>query len=377
MIVDIQDLPIASWTNPHVSEENFLANLNTPSPNRYRVNRLAETPKLKHVQNNLIANSEVYHRNYLEYLECCWGTHYGVILSPEIIWHVLMCELAQIVKDDPETYRYLFSESKEKQELIVESGSWVLPLDAIMSLLDNLIPSGIKKDVLVDFTTSTDRSRFVLMGTFADMASPFYNYSMLLCGITKVDMRGTEEDWMKLYLKWKDLRQYFPAESEYFDEVAMGLHELVKLPSRPLDERKNILKGMFYLERCGSGSDKEVCGWIADFFKKKPSPAYLENFPSNVSVVEYKELSTGFKFQMNLGLFSSNIQDGFLVPSFAFVVYQKIETPSVVVEKEPQLTIESEEVTAKPRKLEKEWLTELDKEILKEMRMEIDKEIIK
>ena len=46
-----------------------------------------------------------------------------------------------------------------------------------------------------------------------DMASPYYNYSMYLCGINKIKMGGTQEDWYTLTKTFNSLIDMFEGHS--------------------------------------------------------------------------------------------------------------------------------------------------------------------
>jgi len=35
--------------------------------------------------------ADAYHENYVGYLSRCWSDHLGAVVSPDIIWYMLMC----------------------------------------------------------------------------------------------------------------------------------------------------------------------------------------------------------------------------------------------------------------------------------------------
>jgi len=81
---------------------------------------------------------------------------------------------------------------------------------------------------------------------------------------------------------------------------------------------------MFSLERCGSGSQVEVSGWIRDFFIEQPSVPYPENFVSCISKIDYKNYNEGGKeYRLYAGLFTSEIENGYLVPAFNTQYFEK------------------------------------------------------
>jgi hypothetical protein len=267
-----------------------------------------------------ISEGQAFHRNYLGYLEKCWQDHQVAVVSPDILWYGLLCELTQIVKANADQYRNLFTTSAEKEEILIETPELVvMPLEQLVVELKKAVP--MNSDLFMpEFSTSTDRSKSAAIAAFCDMCSPYYNYGMFLCGIPAIDVRGTDEDWGKLYESWKTLKPVFQSFQSFFAKVEKALEGIILDANNP-----DFWKKMFYLEECGSGSQVEVTGWINDLFLETPQVRYVQNYSSNISVVPYKQYNTGKKYEMHQGLFFSKLVDGVLVPEFGKVVLEKIE----------------------------------------------------
>lgn len=75
---------------------------------------------------------------------------------------------------------------------------------------------------------------------------------------------------------------------------------------------------IFYVERCGSGHQQIVKGWFPELFDDFKGYKFMKAFPKHIAIVEYKNLSTDLSYKMKVGLFSSVINDGYLVPDFEF-----------------------------------------------------------
>ncbi len=264
---------------------------------------------------------EFRHLNYMEYLQMAWGNHYSVILSPDIFWFILLNESAGHIKDNSEHYRSLFTTASEgKTDIVVPTmDPQLIDLNLIADELRKLVPTDI--DIFIPrFSTSTPSSSFAFKAAFADAMSPYYNYMMLLCGIPKLQVQGTIEDWNQLsdgIEKLKGLLNKDESIIGYFDRIKNVAKSIINNIETP---NADFWKGMFSLDRCGSGSQVDVNGWIVDLYIKKPRPAYVNNFPTNVAKVSYTLINTGQKFEMKYGLFSSNNEDGFLVPDFGFII---------------------------------------------------------
>jgi len=291
-------------------------------PKNYK--KITKTQNLFYIEDNI--DSEYAHKNYLSYLLAAWDSHWGIVVSPDIIWYTLQCELTSIVGTHVDSYRDLFTTSQEKQEITVYSDSMtVMPLDTLMSAIADKVPSDIRA-FLPEFSTSTQRSLFARYAAFADMVSPYYNYGMFCCGFPAIDVHGDAADWRKLRASWNELGKLFTKHQDYIARVDSILD---KIYSSLYDA--NHWREMFKLDQCGSGHQYTVDGWFKNLFEQKPDLGFPENYPSHISLVAYKQLNTKKDYEMKQGLFSSKKEGGFLIPDFAHIIYEKTK-PVVTVE---------------------------------------------
>lgn len=275
-------------------------------------------------QINVPADAAITHRNYLEYLERCWSDHLGVVVTPDVIWFTLLTELAALVKSDAERYRPLFSETQEKQSIIIVTADPVeMPLDRLIESMRRLVPTDVEL-FLPEFSTSTPRSQHAFHAAFCDAASPYYSYSMMLCGFPAIDVRGTANDWLGMRMSWDYLTQEFiklNTKVPWFHRVRDVLVQCEAALGDP-----EWWKQMFVLTPCGSGSQTEVSGWFAELFRERPDPAYVGNFPTGVAQVSYRQLDLGKDYLMQDGLFYSAREGDFMVPDFGYTIHEKPQT---------------------------------------------------
>lgn len=330
------------------------------------IERRGKTPESNLLYISDTLKGQHFHNNFLEYLELAWGGHRGVVLSPDIFWYTVLCELANIIKDSPDKYRHLFTTTPKKTEILVQSDSLtVLPMDKISSALKTLIPDKFADSFLQRFSTTDDDSSGAMQSAFADAVSPFYDYGMFLCGIPFINLTGEKDDWMKIKESWSKIHQAFKDNGDYFCEVSKIIDGIIEHFSGNggIDFKK-----MFYLERCGSGHQVEVRGWIQKLFTKIPEDVqYSCNFPTHVSQVNYKQVDTQKNYQMHQGLFTSIPEDDLLVPSFGRIIFEvsphevkKEETEPK--EKTDRLELDTSKVEAKTRKLKANWTVEQEQD---------------
>jgi hypothetical protein len=273
---------------------------------RRRPGAVIEHPKLPLV--TIPEYADAFHSNYLEYLEICWGRHYGAVVSPHILWNVVLCELCTLIAEQPNKYRKLFTKSESKIEVSVP-GDTILNLSAIIECLRALVPTD--SDLFMPkFTTSTQGSLIADRVAFCDMVSPYYSYSMYLCGIPKIRVDGTPQDWEDFQTRLAKLAELLPDASKYLLRVKARI-ELMST------EDPAFWTKMFRLKECGSGHQATVEGWITEFFRKTPEGiAYVCNFPTCVSLAKYKQLETKQNYKLKTGLFASTLEDEILIPDF-------------------------------------------------------------
>ena len=265
-----------------------------------------------------VTELDVIHRNFLDYLVLCWGRHYGVVISPTILWNMVLSNLAFEVNRVPDTYRKYFTDSDEKKEIVVTQGGYLIDPQLLINKLRGLIPDDNMGDFFPKFSTDGDMSVLANQIAFLDMVSPYYNYGMLLCGIPKVKVLGTNEDWQWFMNHLGKLTGLLEEANDYLVGVAVRVAEIA--------QETADYSELFSLERCGSGSQVEVTGWIRDFFIEQPRVPYPENFVSCISKIDYKNYNEGGKeYRLYAGLFTSEVEDGYLVPAFNTQYFEKTD----------------------------------------------------
>jgi hypothetical protein len=252
-------------------------------------------------------------------------------LSPEIIWHIVLTEIALVINKEPDKYIYLFTDSdKQKQIVVTTDDPELIDLELIIENLKSLIPS----DTSMFFPTigADKRANFALNAAFADAMKVYYSYAIYRCGLPAVNVLGDYTHWGNMLFALGKLTATFPDLVDYFLRVAT---QVGKIYQSILDEKTDVqfFKDIFRLEKCGSGHQVEIKGWITDFFVEKPKLGYMQNFSSCVSHVPYKNLTTNKEFEIKSGLFTSqrieykgtNLPE-FLLPHFGFVIFENVKS---------------------------------------------------
>jgi len=136
-----------------------------------------------------------------------------------------------------------------------------------------------------------------------------------------VDILGSKDDWQIVTTNWRALMGLLQEPKEWLVAVEDWLNQILKHLG---DQSVTFWKDIFWLEKCGSGSQVEVRGWWAKVYREQPSPAYDHNFATHISLVDYRQIETEKDYQMKVGLFHSQLVNGALVPDFSSAIFEKV-----------------------------------------------------
>jgi hypothetical protein len=284
-------------------------------------------PKVEYTVKKEIVSSDIdqydlAHRNYLNYLDDAYSDDCGIIIRPDFIWFTILCEIASMIKKDPEKFRQYFSDAPEKQKISFhfnENGD--VPIDDILFEVMKKIPSNITEDLIVpDFTTLDEKSKFAFKCAFLDTVSPFFALFGLWCGYNKIKVLGEKSDYLLISKTLKKLNHIIPELKDYYDKCKSVIDDII---SNWDDSEfwKNICK-----TDSGYGSRK-IDGWFIRFFLAEGNGQLyyqLDDFPEHLAKVDYTDVENDQDYTMYVGILSSKLEDGYLIPDFNKIIAKKI-----------------------------------------------------
>jgi hypothetical protein len=291
----------------------------------------------------------------------CFAKHLPLALSPEVLLYTVLHEIAVTVKAYPESYRHLFSKDSGKQLIKVrhdglQLGNPQSPWHEVMPMfeaaLGKVLPSSVLEHAVPDFSTHTPITRAASMVAFMDMASPYYDYRVeTLCGIPKIRLLGTPEDYAKLSESCVELAALFSEHlSDYFEHLLPVVNKIAEQAHG--FEYDNDFWSSIYKHLSGSGNDS-MTGWLTAFlnytvegdntFVPKNAQYYdwkagmnltgwgrgydRSAIPSHVSSVPFIWEYLGTEIPMSFlgGVLSITNVDGYVTPGLGFAVLNKGE----------------------------------------------------
>ncbi|CAG8789137.1 6912_t:CDS:2 [Dentiscutata erythropus] len=272
-------------------------------------------------RNNLTDNS------VLERMQCNHGLvaailqayngHQHLCLSPDDIWLVIVQGVCHHIKLNPGTSRNSFIKPKEidiytETVLSVDPetkclvGNWPNCISQLVKAADKQmkrtnLPSLLQCNFSTTTTSSVIASRLALLDNTKNSCS--YNLG-IFCGIPKVTLKGSSDDWVLIQKKLDALRPLFPELDFWFNRVGKVVSKLIETYNGEVDQKfwKSIAK-----EEYGCGGPPELTGWVTSFFPYDSSgeivkkwldesllPSGRVTIPFKVESGERKKFISGF-----------------------------------------------------------------------------------
>lgn len=230
---------------------------------------------------NIIAKSEApdslvvfgYH-SFFNGMYQAYADHRPFVLSPDMIWLLISQGFARHVNANSESLRKEFVDFDGKSSLIVRNDS--LKLDSPASSWEKIFPEFTKQisahtgsDLInilsSDFSTTTPVEKVASEITIMEAMEPYFEFIVMrvVCGIPEITLKGTTEDWQKIYSKTQKLRKYDL--KWWTDELEPILSEIIKTSKGEID--KVFWRNMFkYHSKKEYGAPNIIDGWVVKFF---------------------------------------------------------------------------------------------------------------
>lgn len=200
-----------------------------------------------------------------------YNEHRPFVLSPDIVWTMIMQGFAHHINSNPEAFRKHLVKFDGKMQLLIHQNranrgkTW----EELFSIHAKQIAMNTNQDIAnildTDFSTSSPVTKAVSQITVMYTMRNYFDYlvSVPLCGIPEVILEGTPEDWEKILKKSELLRKY---ELEWWiDELQPVLTELVEASKGNINNE--FWRNMFKFHRTMDCMNPDfVDGWIVKFF---------------------------------------------------------------------------------------------------------------
>ena len=148
-------------------------------------------------------------------VHCAFAEHRPLVLSPDIIWLTICQGFGHHVLNNPEALRPHIVDFEGKQGIRIESECWGSLEDwrKIVSDFGDRLELAVKHELAdvmrCDFSTSTMDTRVASQIVLMHTMQRYFAYEVVcICGIPRVTLRGTVDDWREIQSRVRALAQY-------------------------------------------------------------------------------------------------------------------------------------------------------------------------
>lgn len=314
---------------------------------------------------------------FFKTLQDCFNMHLPFALRPEVLWYLVVHEVATAVRLNPERYRLYFSSSKDKILTTLNCDSYTLPTDwspviaQFGAMLQDQMPTELGSILCSEFSTSSAETNAATNVAFMEAASPFYDYRMrLLCGLPLIRLEGEVADYVKLAENARALKLMFGKDlGLYFTHLIPVLDKIAEQAAgAPVDHE---FWGAIYNHDSGSGGSDgsdDLGGWITTFVNyvrtlapvdehshfgpakvtvtPKPEAVFdwhqkkrwltVGMVPNHVSAADFLLAKPGTDFEVPMkfigGMLGVDIDDGYVSPKLSYGVLVGESDKAAIIE---------------------------------------------
>ena len=248
-------------------------------------------------------NYEQCDNHFINAVLLAYNNHTGLRLTPDDLLSVIALNVSQTVNKHSEEMRKLFVDHDEKKKLTViyngtttkdNSKLWEYFMTEMSKLVDTETKTAF--ELKADFSTSTPTTRFVTNAIQLSTFKEYFSYGfMCMCGIPKVHLEGTLDDWNQLQAHYTHVKRVFQDNGFfYLDNWFNAMDVLINLfvDMRALgegeveatQEMKDLWSRVVTYVPYGSGGQKYLSGWIQLLF------AGDKDFPKNSNILNMETL---------------------------------------------------------------------------------------
>ncbi|CAG8627436.1 3532_t:CDS:1 [Funneliformis caledonium] len=206
-----------------------------------------------------------------------YNNHQHLRLSPDDIWLTIAQGVSHHINYNAEKFRHYFVDHEGKKEISISAGDilveknsciegdWPEAVKRLVVKTDKAVEKiDIKSLLECNFSTTTNNSLTASRIVLLDMVKAYFSYKVcMLCGIPKVTLEGTLEDWEKVQEKVIRLRQLNLDLDFWLDRLDPVICKLIETYKGEIDEEfwSKIASSISF----GSGP-RNISGWMMAFY---------------------------------------------------------------------------------------------------------------
>ena len=273
-----------------------------------------------------------------------------IVISPDIIWLLISQGFSRHITNNAEEFRKDFVNFDGKKELVVEvkditlgnpNNNWEQIFPQFSKQIADNTSNELVDILTADFSTTTPTTKIASQITIMEFFKVYFNYKVVMagCGIPKITIEGTTEDWEKVLQKTQYISKY---------KLEWWTSELEPILKQIINATKGDFKKKFWMNMVKThtkksyGSNTSLDGWIIKFFpyteagqKLKFKPVIsIDNLAPELVKVPFifddKTINKSFEMEFWSGFigWTQNRTDFTLRPQIAWAVSHRKENPN-------------------------------------------------
>jgi hypothetical protein len=224
--------------------------------------------------------------NLIETLYFAFQYHLGIRITPSIIWLQILHGIGNHINNEPEKWRSHCVSHTEKIKLIVRDDSlipgkddnqWGLVVEKFVEQMNNYISMPLRDNFQIAFSEETYEEKVAFSSSLMSTMQHYFKFEcQTLCGIPKIEIAGTPEDWQKIIEKAEVLTQYFEMQ-QWGSKLLPILNGIKGSLIDPGFPSINFWRSIYKHDSMSGGP--YINGWIIHLFP------YLKTLDSNSKTV--------------------------------------------------------------------------------------------
>lgn len=211
-----------------------------------------------------------------------YNLHLHLVLSPDAVWIAITTSLSRFINANAEKLRGKFVEHEGQLELKAVSmgdlstANYQELFSQIADAIDERTKGDIRSLIECDFSTTTPHTRLVSKFVLMAGMKQYFKYQLgLMCGLPKVTLTGTIEDWKAVQARARRLSEFEdPTLVEWSKVLSYVLEYFVSAFLKPVD--RDFWNRVAHYTGGGSGP-RYLEGWVLAFVGFDENGKYILN----------------------------------------------------------------------------------------------------
>lgn len=231
----------------------------------------ANIEKLSELPDSLVTMGE---HPFLTGILTAYREHRPFVLSPDIVWLLISQGFSRHISNNAEEFRKDIVNFNDKKTLTIiandielgnKKSNWEAVFPQFINQISDYTGKELTSVLTADFTTTTPTTKIVSEITIMETVKVYFNYKIIMagCGIPKITIEGTVQDWENVLSKTKYISKY---------KLSWWTNELEPIINQIIETKKGNFKKSFWMNLVKAhtgkkyGSPTAIDGWIIKFF---------------------------------------------------------------------------------------------------------------